>query len=342
MWVRLLAVILISLTLANAKERIFMDANNRPIFLPETIKRVYGSAPPIAFMLYVIDEDSLVGVSFPQVSTGNEKSKEFLSENFMELPVFGSWHGDKIPNLEAIMKAEPELIIMWDTPMLREKSMKDIEKMAIPALGINLDSSTNYPENFRLLGEVLGKQERANTLAEYAKKELDELSQFTKSLGKKSRTKVYYAQGPKGLQTECNISFHSEPLVLAGGDVVHKCSQATMMGMPSIGFEELMVYNPDVIISQNEEFFQNVFTDTRWKTLRAVKEKRVYLAPSAPFNWMDRPPSFMRILGTHWLASRMYPDLYPYDLDKKIVDFYELFFGKTLTKKDMEYYFKGY
>ncbi|NLN00027.1 MAG: hypothetical protein GX170_08445 [Campylobacteraceae bacterium] len=44
----------------------------------------------------------------------------------------------------------------------------------------------------------------------------------------------------------------------------------------------------------------------------------------------------------HWLASRMYPKSYPYDLEKKIIDFYELFFGKTLTKEEIDYYFKDY
>ncbi len=338
-WARLFIIITIFLVQINAKEQV-LNIDFTP--LPKNIKKVYGSAPPITFMLYVIDESSLVGVSFPQINQGNKDGEKFLSKDFMKLPVLGGWHGDKLPNLEAIIKANPELIIVWDTPLLMGKSMKDIEKMNIPFLKINLDSSRNYPQNFRILGEVLDRKDRANKLADYAEKELKELDDFIESLGDAPRTKVYYAQGPTGLQTECDSSFHSEPLVLAGGNVVHKCSQTTIVGMPTISFEELMVYDPDIIISQNEEFFQNIFNDLKWKTLRAVKNKNVFLAPKTPFNWIDRPPSFMRILGVHWLASRMYPKSYPYDLEKKIIDFYELFFGKTLTKEEIDYYFKDY
>ena len=42
--------------------------------------------------------------------------------------------------------------------------------------------------------------------------------------------------------------------------------------------------------------------------MRAVREKRVYLAPTAPFGWIDRPPSLNRVIGLKWLAGLFYPD----------------------------------
>jgi len=76
--------------------------------------------------------------------------------------------------------------------------------------------------------------------------------------------------------------------------------------------------------------------DPRWRFLRAVKTRRVHLIPKAPFNWFDRPPSFMRILGVKWLASILHPDLFPLDLLRETREFYALFLGVHLDDKALE------
>ena len=41
---------------------------------------------------------------------------------------------------------------------------------------------------------------------------------------------------------------------------------------------------------------------------------RVYLSPTAPFGWIDRPPSLNRMIGLKWLAGLFYPEQAPQDL----------------------------
>jgi len=69
----------------------------------------------------------------------------------------------------------------------------------------------------------------------------------------------------------------------------------------------------------------------RWKQVRAVRNKRIYLIPHVPFNWFDRPPSQMRLLGIQWLTNLLHPDLYPIDMVKETKSFYRLFVGRTLS-----------
>ena len=63
----------------------------------------------------------------------------------------------------------------------------------------------------------------------------------------------------------------------------------------------------------------------------AVKDKRVYLIPYEPFNWFDRPPSFMRLLGIKWLLNLLHPDRFPVDMVAETQNFYRLFLGVELT-----------
>jgi len=90
-----------------------------------------------------------------------------------------------------------------------------------------------------------------------------------------------------------------------------------------------------VILVQERLFFDKVFKDPAWKRIRAVRQGRVYLIPRTPFNWFDRPPSFMRILGLQWLMSRLYPKEYPVDMVKEARNFYRLFLGVEVSDREI-------
>ena len=105
--------------------------------------------------------------------------------------------------------------------------------------------------------------------------------------------------------------------------------------MEKISIEQVMLYDPEVILAQEKTFVENVFHDPRWQSIRAVKNKHVHLIPRDPFNWFDRPPSFMRILGIQWLTHCLYPDRFSLDLPAETKKFYKLFLGVELDDKSL-------
>ena len=100
--------------------------------------------------------------------------------------------------------------------------------------------------------------------------------------------------------------------------------------MQKISMEQVLVYDPQVIVSHESFFFDVVHTHSKWKSIRAVRDGRVYRIPKRPFNWFDRPPSFMRLLGLHWLMHRLYPEAHPIDLVAETRAFYRLFLQAEL------------
>ena len=65
------------------------------------------------------------------------------------------------------------------------------------------------------------------------------------------------------------------------------------------------------------------------------KEGHIFLVPKVPFNWIDRPPSFMRLLGVRWLTHVLYnvPDAAQFKQEMK--DFYMLFLHVNLTEEQI-------
>ena len=77
-------------------------------------------------------------------------------------------------------------------------------------------------------------------------------------------------------------------------------------------------------------------SDAAWlRQLRAVREGHVLFAPQVPFRWIDRPPSFMRLLAAPWLASRIFPAdyraVFKTPIDARTQTFFALYFNRTLS-----------
>lgn len=70
-----------------------------------------------------------------------------------------------------------------------------------------------------------------------------------------------------------------------------------------------------------------------WRGLRAVREKRVFVVPTTPFNWLGRPPSLNRFLGLKWGAWALYPDLAAarFDINAETRRFFKLFYHHDLS-----------
>jgi iron complex transport system substrate-binding protein len=323
---RLLLLSAIALTL-NAK--ILNDIDGKKVTLPDVTDRVFGSSPPMNYLLYTLNPEKMVGLNFKAKNPNNSADELFLNKKFLSLPVIGSFHGGgQNINLETLMAYKPQLVLVWQDDMLVQTVAKEIEKTKIPTFMIPFREINDMPRAFRLAGNAIGEGKRGEELALYSQKIISEVH---KGVSKEKPIRYYYAEGLDGLSTECDKSFHVEAMNFAGGENVHKCQQSGILGLEKISFETLLTYNPDVIVVQNKSVYFDLINDPIWKNLRAVKTSRIHLVPVQPFNWIDRPPSFMRVIGIQWLASVFHPKTYTVNLNQRVKEFYELFLHVKLS-----------
>lgn len=297
-------------------------------------QKVFGSSPPMNYLIYAINPDKMVGLNFSAKNANNDTDAKLIKPSFLKLPIIGSFHGSGGGiNVETILKHKPDLIFVWEDDYLNTKVSQAIAKTKIPTLTIAFRKVESMPDSIQKAADAMGEHERGKALASFALKTLHDVKTLTSPL-KKAR--YYYAEGNDGLATECDDSFHVEALNFAGGENVHKCAQSNLQGLERITFEQLILYDPDVIIVQNAMVQKAMQNNPLWQHLRAFKNKRVHLAPNSPFHWLDRPPSFMRIIGIEWLSSKFHPEVYRGDLHQKIAAFYRLFLGVELTNKEIK------
>jgi iron complex transport system substrate-binding protein len=201
-------------------------------------------------------------------------------------------------------------------------------------LYVRFDALADYPAAISFLGDLVGHRERAEALNAYARDVLARVASVLGKLPDGSRPTVYYAEGMDGLATDGEGSMHTELIPIAGGRNVHRIPSTTHMGMEAISLEQVLAYDPDVILVKEPAARARILADPRWQSLRAVRGGRVLQIPFLPFNWFDRPPSFMRLLGLKWLGHALHPDLVPFDAVAEAKRFYRLFLGVELSDAD--------
>lgn len=313
---------------AEAREIVDMDGHS--VRIPEKISRVYGVSPPVTSILYAMDSSLLVGWNAPQ--RGGDRL--LLPERIRSLPVIGGWYGQgQSANSEILIKANPDLILIseWQGSSVENNTALALKRIRKPIVHIRAMELPRYADTFRFLGRILHREERGRRLAEYAERSLASIRRSVEEIPGSQKVRVYYAEGVDGLSTECDRSMHAELINYAGGTNVFHCTQRTEMGMEKTAMEQVLAWNPEVILVQEPQFYQRVFSDPRWKNIRAVRDRRVYLIPRSPFNWFDRPPSYMRLLGITWLANILYPERVRLDMMKETREFYRLFLHTELS-----------
>jgi iron complex transport system substrate-binding protein len=322
-----------------AETRVVIDMVGRQVPVPLQIHRVYGMSPMGTILVYTLDPSLLVGWNY-QPAPGE---KALLLEPYRDLPVLGGWFGkDSTGNLEKIMQARPDVLISMGDPLGTAQAERVQGQTHIPVFVIK-GGLENLPAAYQKAGELLGNAPRAALLAAECRQTLDDITQKISSIPLKKRRRYYYAEGPKGQETEPAGSSHAESMNFAGGmNVAAGVEEQKGYGHSPVSMEQVLRWNPEVVItgydhlSSPGEFYTDVWIDPRWKNVAAVRNREVYETPQYPFCWIDRPPSVNRIIGIKWLANMFYPELFQYDMRNETRHFYEKFYHIKVTEAQLD------
>lgn len=319
-----------STTSTDAKTRVITDMLGRKVTIPTKVNKVISLSNNTTVDIYTLSPDKLLGLSFKMKAT----AKDYIPEKYFNLPVVGTTSDGKVDN-ESILKLKPDLIICSNEDEVFPAD--DIQKqLNIPVVMITTDIDKT-DKVYTFLGDCLNEKTRAKELADYSKKALDKVKTLVKKVPANKKLSVYYAE-MTGLQTDISGNVHTEVLDYAGGKNVADINEAKVGSMAQVSMEQVLNWNPDVILVgvAKTDLYSTINSDSTWAKVKAVKDKKVYATPAIPFNWFDRPPSAVRVLGAEWLANLLYPDYVKIDIKKETKDYYEKFFRIKLTDQQVQ------
>jgi iron complex transport system substrate-binding protein len=328
----ILAFFLLLIAAGGAYARTVTDSAGRKVEVPDRIEKVFAAGPPASILLYILAPERMTGWPNPP----STEERPFIAAPYRDMPALGRLTGrGGTANLEVVLKTNPDIILDFGSVRGTYASLADNVQVQTKIPYILIDGRFEAtPAALRLLGDVLDVKERGEQLARYVEASFAEIDAVLKSTPEAKRPRVYLARGPDGLETGVVGSINAEIIERAGGrNVVEAAGQK---GLVRASMEQVIVADPEIILTWDRSFFEKVMQDPLWAGIRAVRDKRVYLAPTAPFGWIDRPPSLNRVMGLKWLAGLLYPDRAGHDLRATTREFYRLFYHVTPSANEID------
>jgi iron complex transport system substrate-binding protein len=335
--VSLAAVLCIAATEPAHAERTIVDSAGRTVTLPDRIERVFAAGPPASVLLYVLAPEKLLG--WTRELRGREA--EFIAAPYRDMPVLGRLTGrDNTANVEVVLRADPDFIFDMGSTTPTYDSLADRIQAQTNLPYVLIDGRfENTAAALRQLGAILGVEDRAESLARHAEETFAAIDAILAAVPSDERPRVYLARGPEGLETGVKGSINTEIIERVGA--VNVVDVPGQEGLAVVSFEQVLAWDPDVIVTWDRRFMEHARTDPLWQSVSAVKSGRLYLSPSEPFGWIDRPPSINRLLGLRWLARILYPDRFTVDLREDARSFFRLFYQVDLTEAQLDYLLGG-
>jgi iron complex transport system substrate-binding protein len=194
---RLLAAALLMLALAPglAGARSVTDSAGRVVEVPDEIRTVFAAGPPAAIFLYVLAPETMVG--WPRAL--REGEKPYIAAPYRDLPETGRLTGrGGEANLERVIAADPDLI--FDFGSVRDTYVDLADRVqgqtGIPYVLVDGRFEATA-EALRLMGEVLGVEDRAERLARDVEGTLARIDALLAEVPDVARPRVYLARGPR-------------------------------------------------------------------------------------------------------------------------------------------------
>jgi iron complex transport system substrate-binding protein len=267
----------------------FIDEVGREVTFPYPPERIVSLAPNVTEMLFGLGlDEEIVGVSihcnFPEKAKRKVRVGSYISLDF-----------------EKIASLNPDLIIATGAGNTRDM---------VDRLGkLGFQTYVIYPKNFKdilqsiaHIGQVVNRGKKARAIIEGMRRRSERVIELTQGL---PRPKVLVQIGDVPIVTVGKGSFADDLIRLAGGENIAGKEKEVY---PRLGMEEILKRSPEVIVISSMDpkgDYQKILQQwTRWKTIPAVKNGRIYLIDS---DLLDRPSP--RIIdGLEELARVLHPE----------------------------------
>lgn len=330
-------------TQETAETREITDMAGRKVTVPtaENIESVFSAGPVAAIFLYMVAPDKLLGWNYEL----NDVEKSIILDKYQDLPNFGM--GDAV-NYEAVIAANPTIAI--NSGKINDTMVSDCdalsESLGIPVVAVD-NELNNSAEAFRFMGELLGVEDHAEELAQYAEQVFTDINALS-DIPEEKKVSVYFGNGEDSLETAPRGSQHAQIL-----DAINAVNVADLeLGDGSrvqISAEQLLAWDPDVIVVNGEpkadksgsSAAEDILSNPDYASLKAVQDQKVYGTPNVPFSWVDRPAGPNRLIGMRWFSALIYPEYIKCDINEEIHKFFDLFYHVDLSDEQLENVLKG-
>ena len=226
-----------------ARAQTVTDGAGRAVPVPAKVERVFIAGPPAAIFLYTLAPDLMLGWT----RAIRPEEAEFLLPKIAARPELGRLTGrGNTANLEVVIGLKPDLILDVGSVNNTYISLADRvqQQTGIPyaLLDGRFDGTAAA---YRTLGQLIRQPAKGEEYARIAEETIKTIQDRIAGVPRDKRPRVYYARGPRGLETGLGGSINVETIEMLAQNVAGE----TRGGLANVSIEQVLRWDPDVIVT---------------------------------------------------------------------------------------------
>lgn len=303
----------------SAQARVVVDMADRKVTLPPRIRRTVtlGSLPVVNSFVYAMAEGRTIVNGLADFARAHWKYQTVFAPSITGQPTMQQ--PNREPNVEAILLANPDVVLT-----MHRESVGPLESRGVPTIFLSWQEPEDVKRCMQVLGEVYGKPERAASYQRYFDETIRRVADALKPVEASKRPTVLYFQ-PSTLTQPRLIAEWWIPA--AGG--VSVTDDGRTAESKTFSLEQLIAWDPDILIVTEPKDVALVNSDRVFRTLKAVRNGKVYVVPVGAHTWSNRTAE--QPLTVLWAAETFHPGRVPgLDLAAETKAFYRRFFDHDL------------
>ncbi len=300
-----------------------VDSLGNEVVIPSHVTRVAALRSGIIEIICALGKADLI-VAVDEMTKAGTMYGQFAATIHPELMNQVAPYAGRDVNIEALLATEPDLLLHGGYGRIRQADAIRAMAPQLPVVIAHFETLDAYMDDIRIVGKCVNAEAEAEKLIAFLEKYLNDLEKLTAKIPADARKKVYYT-GHDVYHAYGGDTFEHYQIVRAGGINV---AEGLTGWMPEVSAEQLLLWNPDVIVMLNGADVNAVLSDEKLRDLAAVKNRAVYALPEA--GWDFSTPRALFCM--EWIFSLLYPERYgKTDIETRADQYFQAVFKADYT-----------
>lgn len=251
-----------------------------------------------------------------------------------DMPAIGG-----VINIESLLNTKPDVIFIAPDVYRNKNEAEKLDKTGIPYIVVGYNSMAEQQKMIELIGKVVGAEEKAMQYNQYYQECIDRVQRRIGDVPAEARPRVYHSV-VDALKTDPFPSLSGDWLRAVGAINVAAEDNVRSSGN-FISLEQLIVWNPQVIIVNEDGVADEIMGNPQWRAIEAVKNGKVWQMPVGISRW-GHPGGLETPLALLWTAKMLYPDKFAdVDMTVETKSFYKEFFAMDISDELVKKILRG-
>lgn len=334
-------------TPAQTATRIVQDALEREVEIPAKVETIVPLGNTPRMISYLGLADRVVGIEECEITTNPIQAYAYAHrEKWSVLPNCGTNSmGETAYYPEQIMIANPDVILTTDNSEVADNLQT---QTGIPVVCVSQGTlfGDDYDQSLRILADVCGVSNRAETLIKFIDDSLADLGARTAAMSDGEKPSVLGAGATfKGSHSIDGIYTNYAVFeVLAAKDVAEEIADEDGSIGIMVDREQILTWDPEIIFfdSGSMGLIEADYAENTgyFEQLQAVQNGNLYQWPNSTWHWSNVE---IPLVSAYYVGRLLYPEAFAdVDFEAKASEIFDMFLGEPNYLRILEEAGAGY